>query len=444
MWVHAQNAFTPVKVRSKLDDTVASRHAQRLTRPWVRTVMKQRLLSTIVALVLLASCDDEKEKPMRPEGPPPDYAYDLVEAFPQQSFAGPVDLQNAADRTNRLFVVEQAGRIMVFDTDTPDSTATVFLDISSVVTSGGELGLLGLAFHPEYAVNGFFFVYYTATAGSRVSRIARYRRSAVDPDIADEISGVILIEMGQRRDNHNGGALAFGPDGKLYAAIGDEGGSGDFFDNAQNLTTLHGSILRIDVDQNMFRVPYHGIPPDNPFAGNAMGYREEIYAYGLRNPWRMSWDFPTMRLWVGDVGQNLWEEVDIVTSGGNYGWDCREGANDFSGNSSAACATATNLIDPVYEYAHTPERSITGGYVYRGPTVLSLVGKYVFADYVTGRMWALSYDGATATAEDLLDAPFLISSFGRGEDGEVYALRYSSSGATRIYRISQKEVDETP
>lgn len=326
---------------------------------------------------------------------------------------------------------------------TPDRVS-VFLDISARVASnpgGGELGLLGLAFHPQYQTNGYFYVNYTAgSAGAprtRSTRVSRFQVSPTDPDKADPASETILLEFPQPFDNHNGGQLAFGPDGYLYIATGDGGSGGDPLDNAQNLTSLLGKILRIDVDSAS--APY-GIPPDNPFAGNARGYREEIFASGLRNPWRLSFDQPTGRIWVADVGQATWEEVDVIQSGRNYGWDCREGGHAYTGppgGPSTACASAVDLVDPVWEYRHeTGNISVTGGYVYRGPTVATLTGRYIYADFGSGRVWALSYDGVNPPLNaQIVDAPFFISSFGLDRNGELFVVQYGASGG--IHRLVQ-------
>lgn len=258
-------------------------------------------------------------------------AYFLTDPFPNLTFNQPVDLRHAGDGTDRLFVVEQGGFIRVFVNDAATATTSEFLDISGRVECCSELGLLGLAFHPDYENNRFFFVYYTATGGSpHRTRISRFEVSAGDPDVADETSEKILIEFNDREGNHNGGGLMFADDGYLYASIGDEGAQGDGHDNAQNRAVLFGKILRLDVDQNV-NTTYYGIPADNPLVGNTSGYREEIYAWGFRNPWRMSYDGATDRIWVGDVGQGSYEEIDVVEIGKNYGWDCREGAHDYLG-----------------------------------------------------------------------------------------------------------------
>jgi glucose/arabinose dehydrogenase len=258
--------------------------------------------------------------------------YTTTDAFPNLTFDRPVDLQNAGDGSNRLFVVEQVGIIRVFPNDAAAAAHEVFLDIRTRVACCSELGLLGLAFHPDYENNGFFYVYYTSLGGAPyVDRLSRFQVSAGDPDDADESTEKILFQISDRQGNHNGGALCFGDDGYLYVAIGDEGGGGDTYNNAQNRAVLFGKILRLDVDQNVDVEPYHGIPPDNPFVGNTDGYREEIFAWGFRNPWRMSFDAPTGRLWVGDVGQVSFEEIDVVEIGKNYGWDCREGMHNYVG-----------------------------------------------------------------------------------------------------------------
>jgi hypothetical protein len=257
--------------------------------------------------------------------------YTLTDAFPNLSFLRPVDLQNAGDGTDRLFVVEQSGVIEVFANNSATTATSEFLNISGQVVCCSELGLLGLAFHPDYENNGYFFVYYTTDGGTPYrARLSRFQ-VGTDPDDVDETTEKILLEFNDRAGNHNGGALCFAADDYLYLAIGDEGDGGDLYDNAQNRAVLFGKILRLDVDQNVDVEPYHGIPADNPYVGNTWGFREEIFAWGLRNPWRMSYDAATDRIWVGDVGQGSYEEIDIIESGQNYGWDCREGAHDYLG-----------------------------------------------------------------------------------------------------------------
>jgi len=308
-------------------------------------------------------------------------------------------------RDDRLFVVEQPGRIRSVQggrlLDRP------FLDISSRVSFGGERGLLGLAFHPDYRTNGRFFVNYTRRPdGATV--VAEYRVSA-DPNVAAPAETVLLV-VPQPYPNHNGGMVEFGPDGFLYIGLGDGGAGGDPGNRAQNTFELLGKILRIDVDRG---APY-GIPPDNPFA--AGGGRPEIFAWGLRNPWRFSFDRGSGALWVGDVGQNSWEEVDLVRRGGNYGWRIMEGAHCFDPRSG--CRTA-GLEPPVAEYRNGGGRcSVIGGYVYRGSRVPSLAGTYIYGDYCSGEIFGL----ATGAQRVLLATNLWISSFGEDRAGELYVV----------------------
>jgi glucose/arabinose dehydrogenase len=355
---------------------------------------------------------------------------ELEPAFPALGFVSPVDLQNAGDGSNRLFVVEKRGVVYVFENQTGVAAKTVFLDIQSKVNdAGSEEGLLGLAFHPDYPDTPYFYVNYTASDPRR-SVIERYAVTA-NPDSADATSEFTLLEVAQPFSNHNAGQLAFGPDGMLYIGLGDGGSGGDPSGNGQNLQTLLGSILRIDVDTTDAGLNY-GIPPDNPYHGNAEGYREEIWAHGLRNPWRYSFDPPTGRLWLADVGQSQWEEINIIRKGLNYGWNVLEGSHCYS---TTPC-DSSGLELPVWEYAHPigQQRSITGGYVYRGTEVPVLAGHYIYADYITGEIWRLFYDGINPAASyPVVDAPFRISSFGRDENGNLFVLQYASSGA--IWRL---------
>ncbi len=348
----------------------------------------------------------------------------LEVAFPNVRFDRPVDFQIPNDGSNRVFVVEQAGVIRVFNNDPTVTDAPVFLDIRNRVDFGGEKGLLGLAFHPDFAENGAFFVDYTAPGPLRTV-IARYHVDPQNPNRALSASEEIILEVAQPYSNHNAGQIVFGPDGYLYITLGDGGSGGDPQDNAENPATLLGSILRIDVDGGS---PY-AIPPDNPFVGNPDGYREEIYAYGLRNPWRISFDPETNRLWAGDVGQNAYEEIDIIEKGGNYGWDVMEGFHCFEPRTNC---DQTGLVMPVWEYPHSQGGSVTGGYVYRGPSAPSLAGRYVYADFVSGRIWALTYENGQAENEDLFDTNLNISSFGIDEDGELYVLAFDGN----VYRLT--------
>jgi glucose/arabinose dehydrogenase len=354
--------------------------------------------------------------------------YELENAFPNLSFSQPVDLQHAGDASDRLFLVEQQGRIRVFQNDDGVSTAKEFLDISGKILSGSEMGLLGLAFHPEYETNGYFFVNYTMNGPARTV-VARYRVDSVDADAADPSSELILLEVLQPFSNHNGGQIAFGTDGYLYISFGDGGDGGDPQGHGQNRSTLLGTIARIDVDNPVGQSNY-GIPPDNPFAGDTSGYREEIFAYGLRNPWRFSIDSASGRIWTADVGQNRIEEIDIIEKGRNYGWKVMEGTLCFS--PATGCDT-TGLTMPAWEYGRSLGNSVTGGYVYRGSLVPELAGKYIYGDFGSGRIWALTHDGVNPPAnEELLASGLLVSSFGVDQENELYVLGYSPG---RVYKF---------
>ncbi len=361
--------------------------------------------------------------------------YAISVAFDNLTFSRPVDLQASRDGTGRLFVVEQAGVIKVFPNSPSAAEARTFLDIRSRVNdSGNEEGLLGLAFHPDYGSNGYLFVNYTSN-NPNVTVIARYSASASDPDIADPNSEEILLTIGQPFGNHNGGQIGFGPDGMLYIAVGDGGSGGDPMEHGQNLSTLLGTILRIDVDNVSGNLNY-AIPPDNPFAGNQQGHREEIFAYGLRNPWRFSFDPETGSLWTGDVGQNRFEEIDIIESGKNYGWNVMEGFECFG---SGGCNTA-DLTLPVHAYPHEAgNASVTGGYVYRGSTLPDLVGTYVYADYSSGRIWSLEEQGGSYNNELVVDSPVRISSFGVDASDELFICAFDG----RIYRLMDTSGTET-
>ena len=375
--------------------------------------MKPYSLHILIAIFFLfAFCSDNaKETNIDPAG------YKTKIAFPRLSFTRPVDLQHAGDNTNRIFVVEQAGIISVFPNDANTSDKKTFLDIRQKVDDqGNEEGLLGLAFHPDYRSNGFFYVNYTASNPDRTV-ISRFSLSGQNADQADPGSEVVLLTFEQPYSNHNGGQVSFGPDGYLYIAVGDGGSGGDPHDHGQNRSTLLGTILRIDVNKQEGGKQY-GIPADNPFAKNTNGYRQEIFAYGLRNPWRFSFDSANGRLWTGDVGQNAYEEIDIVENGGNYGWNTMEGNHCFE--SRNGCDRG-GLKLPIHEYGRGDGISITGGFVYRGPSLSGLTGKYIYADYATRRVWSLEHtDLKNPVNSLLLEADFNISSFGVDQSKELY------------------------
>ena len=348
-------------------------------------------------------------------------------------FSQPTYVTHAPGDFERLFVLEQAGRIRIIKNGA--LLATPFLDIDPIVgSSGNEQGLLGLAFHPDYQNNGLFYVNYTNNGGHTIIR--RYSVSA-DPDIADDTSDIRITRIDQPFPNHNGGWIDFGPDGYLYVALGDGGSACDPGQRAQDITDqLLGKLLRIDVDGDDFPADdgeNYAIPPDNPFVG--ITGDDEIWAYGLRNPWRCSFDRLTGDLWIGDVGQGQREEIDFEAAGspggGNYGWDCKEGTacSTVSGCSPSGCACADgSLIDPIHEYTHGGGNcSLSGGYVYRGCAIPDLEGHYFFGDFCTAIIWSLTYDGVSVSVTNRtteLDPPDFainqITSFGEDAFGEVY------------------------
>ncbi len=354
----------------------------------------------------------------------------LKEAFPALTFSMPVEFVSPKDGTNRNFVVAQRGKIYAF-ANTPDVTATqVFLDIENKVTAGGERGLLGMAFHPEFKTNGYFYLNYTRNNTGLETVISRFTVNKKDAAVADPGSEEILLTFKQPYSNHNGGKVAFGNDGFLYIGVGDGGSGGDPQKNGQNRATLLGKILRIDVNKSLGALKY-AIPADNPYKGNSQGFREEIFAYGIRNPWRFSFDKTTGDLWVGDVGQNKIEEIDIVRKGGNYGWNVME-AEDCYG--SGNCDTQA-FIPPVWSYRQGAQtgNSVTGGHVYRGKNIRSLRGKYIYGDYVTGNIWALTpSSGGKYTNALLVKHKGMISSFGEDANDELYICSY---GDGKIYKI---------
>jgi glucose/arabinose dehydrogenase len=373
----------------------------------------------------------------------------LQSTFPALTLDRPLWMSEAPDHSGRMFIVEQAGRIVIVQKGTDGTARSEFLNIVErhpYVDS--EEGLLSMAFHPGFNTNGLFYIYYNQQNKNeralfpRRSVISEMKVSATDASRADLASERILLEVQQPFGNHKGGQISFGPDGYLYIGLGDGGKGDDPFNNGQNTATMLGKILRIDVNTRTVlgsgRVREelaYGIPADNPFVGEpymfGRGARHEIYALGLRNPWRFSWDRQTGELWAGDVGQDLWEEVDLIVKGGNYGWCVREGAHHFKPGPPGA-----QYIDPVIEYPHKPQLlqesqfpkhstglCIIGGYVYRGRKYPSLQGVYLYADYALGTVWGLRYqDGKVIDYGTLLEQPKNIVSFAEDADGELYVL----------------------
>jgi len=342
-------------------------------------------------------------------------------------FTHPTHITHAGDGSGRLFIVEQGGLIKIIKNGS--ALPTPFLDVSPLLkSSAGEQGLLSVAFPPGYAGKQYFYIDYTGTQGVGDTVIARYHTTA-DPDIADPASAQTLLEVVQPFTNHNGGQLAFGPDGYLYIGMGDGGSGGDPFNNAQNPLSLLGKILRIDVESQLDQ---YSSPLSNPFIGNA-GYRPEIWALGLRNPWRFSFDLETGDLYIADVGQNLYEEVNIqpaASSGGeNYGWNIMEGFHCYN---SASC-NQSGLTLPVVEYGHSlGDCSITGGFVYRGREFSVLQGVYIYGDYCSGKIWGLRRAGGAWENKLILDSDLLISTFGEDEAGNLYVADHATGD---IYKI---------
>lgn len=349
----------------------------------------------------------------------------LVPLFSSLTFRQPVAMvQLSAGDSPQWLVLERRGRIMLVEGVGAQARSSEFADLREHVESGPtEAGLLGIALHPHFQNNRTLFLSYTRSGAPLISVIARYTTTAdgkrLEPDSAQTI-----LEVAQPYSNHNGGGIGFGPDGYLYIGFGDGGAAGDPRGNGQNRQTLLGKMLRIDVDG---AAPY-AIPPDNPFSKG--GGRAEVYAWGLRNPWRWSFDRKTGEIWAGDVGQNRWEEIDIIRKGGNYGWNIREGRHCFRGSD----CDMKGLIDPVAEYSHDDGCSVTGGYVYRGSGVTSLVGRYLYADYCSGRVWSLDVGQPQRGPTLLMESGLNISSFAEGLDGEIYLLDLDGGA---VYRFTQ-------
>ncbi len=332
----------------------------------------------------------------------------------------------ADDGTGRLFVTEQAGKVRIAVVE--QLRREPYLDIVERVKEGGECGLLCIVFHPRFAENGRFFVNYTTVKNGPLETVVSEFHARPTAMKADPTTEKEILRFRQPYANHNGGQLAFGPDGMLYIAVGDGGSGGDPHQNGPNLNTWLGKILRIDVDSD---APYR-VPADNPFVGKADA-KPEIWAFGLRNPWRFSFDRKTGQLWAADVGQNKWEEIDLVEKGGNYGWSAREGAHDFK--PERAEPAKGPMIDPIKDYGRDIGQCVTGGYVYRGRKFPALEGLYIYGDFASRKIWALRCEGngkpVTFDAE-LLSVPFNISAFGEDREGELYVLDYGGGKVLRL------------
>ncbi len=376
-----------------------------------------------------------------PERPTAQTSVTTARAFPNLSFSSPLFITHAPGNPSRVYVVEQGGRIRVFENTPEVATSSVFLDLSGKVTCCGERGLLGLAFHPDFAQTGELFVSYTDTPPGQSLRSVVSRMRSTDGGLtADPSTEELVITFSQPYANHNGGHIAFGPDGYLYLGTGDGGSGGDPQNFAQNLGSLLGKFLRLDVSKR----PY-AIPADNPFAhsgGGAGEPRPERYAWGQRNPWRFTFDPETGELWTGDGGPGALEEVDLIRRGGNYGWRIKEGTRCF--NPSQDCI-GDGLIDPIVTYPRTEGVSITGGYVYRGSAIPSLRGRYVFGDFGSGKVWAVRTDPATGehSREELFDSSLGISSFGEAPDGELYLVNYGGGAIHKLVPGSATPPEDT-
>jgi len=390
----------------------------------MNTIIAKNLVVFVSLLTLLACKHNDKsdvhQVPIENSTNTPEIQnlnLQLRQIFSSLEFKAPVGLYPA--KNGDWFLIEQRGVVRWIGAD--GNTSKIFLDISDKVQSGGEEGLLGMALDPAFETTGRFFLSYTNH--DDFSIISEFQSQNL---VADTSSENIILRVEQPYSNHNGGQISFGPDGYLYIGLGDGGSGGDPKENGQNINTLLGAMLRIDVlgDQS----PY-GIPSDNPFV-NKNG-ADEIYAYGLRNPWRWSFDIKTGELWLADVGQNKWEEINIISKGGNYAWNEKEGKHCYQLDT----CIAPDYIDPVFEYSHEQGQAVTGGYIYRGSSIPALEGVYLYGDYVSGRIWALEKRNDGNFENHLMfDSGFYISSFAQDNTGEVYVIEYQSG---KIYKISQ-------
>jgi glucose/arabinose dehydrogenase len=391
--------------------------------------MQMRRFSLFVAasMLLVYGCFENKQQTAVAGEQP----FELQRAFANIDIFQPVALLQAPGDDSNWYIVQKQGRVLRVD---ENQNASTYIDISDRVESGyNEAGLLGMAFHPDYQKNGLVYMSYTKEGSPLVSVISRFKGPVGNALPAD--SEEVLLQVEQPYSNHNGGQISFGPEGYLMIGLGDGGSGGDPKENGQDTNTLLGAMLRIDVNAGS---PY-GIPQSNPFAGNTLagnkGGRAEIYAWGMRNPWRWSFDRKTGELWVADVGQNEWEEVNLVSRPGNYGWNLREGTHCYK---KKGC-DSPELIDPVAEYSHGPGCSVTGGYVYRGDAIEALQGVYLYGDFCSGTIWGLYPNAENETGKSgnkfsnkvLMQSKLMISSFAEDNKGELYVIHYDGE----IYKI---------
>ncbi len=372
-----------------------------------------------------------------PDNPPVASSIQLVNPFPDlPALTSPLAMYQAPGDSSHWYVVQQSGQVLRFENSENVDAVTTFIDIADGrLVSGGERGLLGMTFHPDFSTNGYVYLSYTNNESGLVSRISRFSLAAGGTTL-DPSSEQIILTVAQPYSNHNGGQISFGPDGYLYIGLGDGGSGGDPLGHGQDTNTLLGAMLRIDVGDGSSGT--YSIPADNPFASS--GGMPEIFAYGLRNPWRWSFDRVTGNLWLGDVGQGSYEEIDIITNGSNYGWNTMEGLHCYD----APSCDQTGLTLPVSEYDHSVGYSVTGGYVYRGSAIPFLEGQYLYADFSTGRIWALQQTGPDQyTSDELLDTSLNIASFAEDQDGELYVL-HLGGGIRKIVGDNTNQSGQIP
>ncbi|MEO8209494.1 MAG: PQQ-dependent sugar dehydrogenase [bacterium] len=407
-------------------------------------ITKAFTIASLLLFIIQANLQSQNIGPQE-TGYNPDQSagqYTIEKAFPNlQNFSETTELTNSGDGTNRMFLSQQDGKIYVFQNNPSTGIKKVFLDLSNKIYHSPSAGLLGITFHPNYNINKYFFVryIYMNSYNHLTTRISRFTVSS-NPDSGLFNSELIILNDSVPYPGHMGGKLAFGPDGYLYASFGDGGTGAPGGHLAQNRSSLWGKVLRLNVDSASQGRNY-SIPPTNPFYNNTQGFKEEIYAYGFRNNWKFCFDFPTNRLWLADVGEQLWEEIDLIENGKNYGWNKMEGFHCYSSPPPYICDTAgRGFTRPIWEYQHDTggtnnSGSITGGYVYRGNAHPELYGQYIYGDFVTGKVWALNYNGTNVTSNiKLLDTNINIVTFGVDESKEFYFCNYDPGV---IYKIKK-------